>query len=390
MSHETSSRIAIILAGIPAENMALYHRIQFAVCDPAVWIEIPTEDGQATSTFIVRDIELDRAKKTVRADTIAVPATFAPENGLSGDRATATAQAAAECLRRAGVQNVTSDRTLPLIFVDHLREVGIAVDYDPQLGVRERRAKDEKELEALREAQKITEGAMEMACRLVATATPRWDGVLAVDAEPLTSERVRAAIDVWLLERGYTNPGCIVAGGKQGADGHELGSGPLHTGESVVIDIFPRSRKTLYWGDCTRTVVHGEVPDELVAMHAAVVAAKAAATAACRAGATGEDVHGATVGAIESHGYKFARPGEEDGSGAPVLPHGTGHGVGLEVHEPPLLDFGGPELIVGDVVTIEPGLYAKSIGGVRVEDMAAVTSDGCENFNTLPEGLDWS
>ena len=379
-----------MLAGIPAENMALYHRIRFSVGDPAVWIEMQADDGQTTSTFIVRDIELSRARQAVRADQVTVPATFTPASGLSGDRATATAQAAAECLRRAGVQCVTSDRTLPLIFADHLREAGIAVEYDAQLGVGERRAKDAAELAALRAAQKMTEGAMEMACRLVAKAKTRWDGTLAVDAEPLTSERVRGAIDVWLLERGYTNPGCIVAGGSQGADGHELGSGPLHTGEPVIIDIFPRSRETLYWGDCTRTVVHGDVPDELVTMHAAVVAAKAAATETCRAGATGEDVHRATVAAIEAHGYQFARPGGTDESEEPTLTHGTGHGVGLEIHEPPLLDFGGPELIIGDVVTIEPGLYAKNLGGVRVEDMVAVTTDGCENFNTLPEGLDWS
>ena len=69
--------------------------------------------------------------------------------------------------------------------------------------------------------------------------------------------------------------------------------------------------------------------------------------------------------------------------------HGTGHGVGLEVHEPPLLDKGGPELVVGDILTIEPGLYSKTIGGVRVEDMVVVTETGCDNFNKLPEHLDW-
>jgi Xaa-Pro aminopeptidase len=72
------------------------------------------------------------------------------------------------------------------------------------------------------------------------------------------------------------------------------------------------------------------------------------------------------------------------------MTHGTGHGLGLEVHEPPLLAIGGPELVEGDVVTIEPGLYGKRYGGVRVEDMVVVLKDGCENFNRLHEGLDWS
>ena len=71
------------------------------------------------------------------------------------------------------------------------------------------------------------------------------------------------------------------------------------------------------------------------------------------------------------------------------MTHGTGHAVGLEVHEPPLLDFGGPELLLGDCLTIEPGLYCRAIGGVRVEDMIILTEDGCQNLNSLYTGLDW-
>ena len=69
--------------------------------------------------------------------------------------------------------------------------------------------------------------------------------------------------------------------------------------------------------------------------------------------------------------------------------HGTGHGIGLDVHEPPLLDRGGPPLLVGDALTIEPGLYSQAVGGVRVEDMVIVQADGCRNLNRLPEGLSW-
>ena len=72
------------------------------------------------------------------------------------------------------------------------------------------------------------------------------------------------------------------------------------------------------------------------------------------------------------------------------MTHGTGHGIGLDVHEPPLLDDGGPALVVGDALTIEPGLYCRAIGGVRVEDMVIVTETGHENLNQLPEGLDWT
>jgi Xaa-Pro aminopeptidase len=378
----------VILAGIPAANGALYHRIRFAVFDPVVYLTVPNESGGTKSILILRDIEMDRARRSARVDEVGCPANFEPDDGLSGDRETATAQAAAECLRRAGVGRVTADRSLPLIFAEMVRRAGIEITCDLEMGVRERRQKDEQEIAWLREAQKITEGAMQMACELVARADARADGVLMHDGQPLTSEYVKAAIDHWLLDRGYLNPESIVAGGPTGADCHDTGSGELRTGQPVIVDIFPRNRETLYNGDCTRTVVHGDIPDELAKMHAAVREAKAAAAAAVKAGVTGESVHVATKEAVQRCGYGASSLDDHPDDYC-ALTHGTGHGIGLDVHEPPLLDMKGPELLVGDAITIEPGLYRKDTGGVRVEDMVVVTEDGCLNLNELPEGLEW-
>jgi len=383
------TRHPTLMAGIPETNSALYWRIRFSVGDPVALIELPVDDCHKQSVLILRDIEMARARAQARAERVACPADFAPAGGLSGDRETATAQAAAECLRRAGVTRVIADRTLPLIFAEIVRQAGIAVDCDPEMGVLQRRSKDQQEIRWLRESQAATEGAMKMACELVASAEARRDGVLAHDGEPLTSERVRAAIDHWLLDRGYSNPPSIVAGGPGGADCHNLGHGELRTGEPVIIDIFPRNRETHYYGDCTRTVVHGAIADEILKMHAAVRRAKAAAIAAVRPGVTGQLVHAATTGAITGLGYAVGLPDDQAPDCYCAITHGTGHGVGLDVHEPPLLDLKGPELVLGDVVTIEPGLYRKDLGGVRVEDMVVVTENGCENLNRLHEGLDW-
>jgi len=380
---------ARIMAGIPAINSSLYWRIRFSVGDPVALVELPGNGSPGQSVLILRDIEMGRAGRKARTDRVACPADYPPEGGLSGDRETATAQAAAECLRRAGVARVVADRTLPLIFAELIRRAGIDVACDLEMGVSERRSKDEEEIAHLREAQRVTEGAMKMACELVASAEAGKGGVLFFGDEPLSSERVRAAVDHWLMDRGYTNPPPIVAGGPQGADCHDQGSGELKTGQPVIIDIFPRSRETYYNGDCTRTVVHGEVPEEIARMHAVVRRAKAAAIAAVRPGVTGEAVHAATTAAVIAGGYATGLPDENAPDSYCALTHGTGHGVGLDVHEPPLLDVKGPELLVGDVVTIEPGLYSKALGGVRVEDMIVVTKDGCENLNSLHEGLDW-
>ncbi|MBL9150354.1 MAG: aminopeptidase P family protein [Phycisphaerae bacterium] len=376
---------AFVMAGIPAINRSLYRTIRFVVGDPVAFVRF--DDG--ARTLILRDIEMDRAKRHARADRVSCPRDFEPAGGLSGDRETATAQALAECLRRGGVTEATSDRTLPLIYAEHLRHAGIRLRFNPDLGVADRRAKDAQEVAFLREAQAATETAMRRACELVARASARADGVLEHDGAPLTSDRVRYAIDVCLLELGYENPKSIVAGGPIGADCHDYGHGELRTGEPVIVDIFPRNRTSLYNGDCTRTVVHGDVSPEVARMHEAVVAAKHAAQRATRAGVTGEDVHRATLGELTARGFAHGQPPAD----APLtwcgMTHGTGHGIGLDVHEPPLLDFKGLPLVEGDALTIEPGLYARAIGGIRVEDLVIVRADGCENLNALHEGLDW-
>jgi Xaa-Pro aminopeptidase len=390
-----------IIAGIPAVNLSFYRRVRFLVGDPAALIELPkTHPTAPGATFILRDIEIERARKSARADRVACPKDFAPSSGLSGDRETATAQAAAECLKRAGVREVWTDRTLPMIFAHFIAQAGIALHCDTELGVLDRRSKDNEEVAHLREAQRGTEQCVEMVCRTIARATADKTGALFTNRDregagpliPLTSEFLMQQIDLWLLQRGYSNDVSIVAGGPTGADCHDRGHGQLFTEQPIIIDIFPKNKKSLYNGDCTRTVVHGppgNIPAEVKRMHAAVSDAKRAAIAATRAGVTGEIVHNATIRAITAAGYHMGLPTPTDPPTRAAMVHGTGHGVGLSVHEPPLLDLGGPTLVEGDCLTIEPGLYCPAIGGIRIEDMVIVRSNGCENLNTLHEGLTW-
>ena len=376
------------MAGIPAVNKSLFQAIRFNVGDPAALIRQVEPDGEKR-ILILRDIEMARARASAAADLIHCPADFAPASGLSGDRETATAQAVSECLVQAGVQSVTADRTLPLSFVDEIRRKDIAIEYDPDLGVLDRRQKGPEEIESLRQAQADTETAIRMACELIASANAGADGVLHDSSGMLTSERVREMIDLHLLKIGYETTPSIVAGGVCGGDCHERGEGPLRTGEPIIIDVFPRNKTSLYVGDCTRCVVHGEIPPIIESMHQAIVEAKAAAIAKTCRGVTGEQVHEAALERIHAHGFASGLPDADDPDDRIAMTHGTGHGVGLDVHEPPLLDFGGPVLLRGDALTIEPGLYAPAIGGLRIEDMVIVTDEGVESLNSLPEGLTW-
>lgn len=381
-----SNAHATVMAGIPQTNLALYHKVRFRVGDPCAYIE--TDDGMRV--LIIRDIEMERARKQARADKVYCPADFAPEGGLDGDRETATAQALAECLVRGGIDSVTADRSLPLIYAFMMQSAGIELECDIDLGVAERRSKDADELEHLRAAQATTEAVMRQIVQLILNAQADGSGTLIHEDAPLTSERVISMIDIAFLSHGATTPhGSIVACGPIGADCHHRGEGELKTGQPIIIDIFPHIRATGYNGDCTRTIVHGTIPDEVAKMHAAVLEAKQAGERVCKAGVTGEDVHRAVAEVITAHGYHMGLPPEGADDSFCSMVHGTGHGIGLEVHEPPLLDTKGPELVVADVLTIEPGLYCKAIGGVRIEDMVAVTADGCERFNSLPTDLQW-
>lgn len=381
---------ATIRAGIPQHNFALYHEIQFCLPDPVALLDLNDKEGGSKRILIVRDIEVERIRNSVTADLVACPADFTPTGDLSSDREVATAQGAAECLLQNGVSEVTGDRTLPLSFQHILKEAGITVLCDLKMGVMERRQKSEQEIEHLRRAQSVTERAIRLACEMIADADASSDGSLLVDGAPLTSERVRAAVNVFLMEQNFSGPTYIIAGGTQGADCHNCGNGPLFTGQPVIVDIFPTDMSSRYCGDCTRTVVHGEIPEGLPPMLEAVRAAKSAGCAAIRPGVTGKEVHEATTSILIERGYHWGFPPDDAAKSYTTMPHGTGHGIGLEVHEPPLLDPKGIPLVKGDALTVEPGLYRKDMGGVRIEDMVIVTDDGCINLNELPEGLDWS
>lgn len=381
-----SSKHTTVLAGIAAANATLFHRLRFTVGDAAVIIDFA--DG--TSLLIIRDIEMDRARQAGSADRVCCAADFAPEGGLSGDRDTALAQAAAECLRRAGETSITVDRSLPYLYAHFILQAGIAIEYSEDFGVKQRRIKSTTEIEHLRHAQKVTGDAMTYACRTIANATPDKDGILYHDGTILTSERVRTMITAFLLERNFSNShGSIVATAPHVADCHHYGTGPLRANLPIVVDIFPMDNATRYNGDMTRTVVCGEPSDEVKKIHAAVCEARTAGCTALKPGTTGEAVHRATIGVLENHGFTIVRGTAQHDSAVPTMPHGTGHGIGLEVHEPILLDHGGGEIFENEVFTVEPGLYSSVLGGVRVEEMVLVTATGHEVLSAVPDGLNW-
>ena len=378
----SNQAIPILFAGISQKNPSLFRRIRVPLGDPGAWIQTASE-----RTAIVRDLEMDRVSKHSLSDHVRCPADYQPAEGLDADRETATAQAVGEYFRQNGLMQVCIDRTLPFIYAWHLQQAGVELIYDPELGILDRRQKSESEIESLAEAQEATEAVMQLVCETIANATAGADGVLMHQGDVLTSERTRALAAAEFLKRDYSmSHGAIVATAPEVADCHHSGCGPLRTGIPIVVDLFPMNNQSRYWGDCTRTVVHGEPSDTVKMMHRAVVEAKEAATKQLRKGQTAESVHLAAEETLLSHGYEISRGTVTD---QPTIQHGTGHGIGLEVHEPILLDHGGGEMLQDEVFTVEPGLYGRIDGGVRIEDMLVVRDGEAKNLNRLHEGLDW-
>jgi len=290
--------------------------------------------------------------------------------------------------RRMGISDAVAPSTFPLELADRLRAAGIKLTADRGLFEARRRAKNSAELAGIERAQRAAEAAMEAAAALLRNAEPADGGVL-VDGEPVTSERLKQAIADALAAHPVTCEEPIVAHGPQAGVGHDRGSGPIASGEAVVIDLWPRDTASACFADMTRTFVVGEAPAEIREWHGLCKQALDRAVAAIRPGVGGREVFEVVCDLFHEHSLPTQLskpPGETLQEG---FFHSLGHGVGLEVHESPTLGrTHGDELVAGDVLAVEPGLYRPEIGGVRFEDLVLVTDGGAETITRYPYELE--
>lgn len=358
----------------------IYHVTRFLAPDAFITLE---HDGEIV--MFMNSLEQGRAEKESRATRVRNVDELGQQDlsaqGIFGDDA--AAQIIERALRERGLARTFVPRYFPVAIADRLRAQGIALDIAPDLDAR-RRTKRPDELEALEASQRATEAAWADGVAALRRADIDPDRTLRLDGEIFTAERLRAIVESALLERGCLAESTIVAPGKQAADPHMIGTGPLHAGEAIVMDIFPQDKRTRYFADMTRTVSRGEPPAEIRRMYEVVMRAQDAGIAALRPGITGREVHELVEDIIFEAGYDTLRPGQKRRPDDPVVRgfiHGTGHGVGLEIHEPPSVGRAGTAALQpGDVVTVEPGIYDPDIGGVRLEDMLVITGGGSRNL----------
>jgi Xaa-Pro aminopeptidase len=359
------------------------HEVPLTVPDPFLYLE---RDG--ARYVAVHSLEVPRIRELAGLEVIPYDELGWDELIAQGiEREQLYLYVAANACRRLGIAQALVPAGFPLELADHLRVNGIEVTADREFFARRRRVKSRVELEGIRRAQRAAEAAMDAVRELLRSARPNGDTLL-LDGEVLTCERLKRAIGEVFTERDMMAEEQIVSPGPQSAIGHDMGSGPIAPGEPIIVDLWPKDRETACYADMTRTFVVGEPPPELVEYQRLCLEALEQAVRAIKAGVPGRDVFVRTCELFEAHGYKTQlskRPGEmlEEG-----FFHGLGHGVGLEVHEAPGMGIASRgELVAGDVVTVEPGLYRPGFGGCRLEDLVLVTETGAENLTDYPYEL---
>jgi Xaa-Pro aminopeptidase len=375
----------LLVIGAPENDADAYHLSGFLAPDSVICLRV------AGKTYlVVSSLEYGRAEKEAPVDRLLsheeLEIMRLARELKSG--AKAYAAAVANLLDELGAHGspIVVPADFAIVYADELRARGVTLIPDGKLFDGLRRAKTEEEISHIRKTQSAVEAACTHAVVILEGTGIRDDGALEWGGETLTSEKLRGEIDVELLKRGCATDGTIVAGGPQGADPHERGHGPLKAGESIIVDIFPVDLSTRYYSDMTRTFVKGEPNDGLQEMYHAVLESQEAALSMIKAGINGKDVHNKVAEVLHEAGYKTNVHDQEEGK--PLTKgffHGTGHGVGLEIHEAPRVSIADDELIPGDVISVEPGVYDPEVGGVRIEDLVVVTEDGCRNLTSFPK-----
>jgi Xaa-Pro aminopeptidase len=265
--------------------------------------------------------------------------------------------------RGAGRRIAFEETNLPYVGVRLLQEAG--VDAVPTAGLVEsiRAVKDDAELETMRRAGALSDEVF---------------GALSQERFSGRTERELA----WWVERAFRDAGAgglsfpvVVAAGETGTSPHAVpGNEPIAEGVLVTVDA--GCTVDGYCSDCTRTFAVGEISERLQQLYALCLEAQLAGLAAIGPGVSGRDADAASRVAIADAGF-----GEAYG-------HGMGHGVGIQIHEAPVLRPESTDVLEpGNVVSVEPGIYLPGVGGVRIEDLVAVTEDGVERLTQFTKEL---
>jgi len=371
-----NAKTRLIVAASETDPDMLY-ATRFWAPDPFIFLE-----RKGKRTLVLSDLEIDRGRKQADADEFVMFSELEREVQGNSKKAPPYEKVVAHFLRKRGVRSAIVPANFPLAYAQELAANKIRVHATNGLFWPTRAAKSDKEIEMISHALQITETGLQRAIEILKASKPGSGKKLRWNGKTLTSEMLRSEIDSTILRAGGVPTGTIVAGGDQACDPHERGSGPLYVNSLIILDVFPRDAKTGYFGDLTRTVMRGRASEAQRKLWETVKAGQALALKKIRAGVDGMTIHEAIQDFFAQRGFPTqVRKGRRVG-----FFHGTGHGLGLEIHEYPRLQK--VTLEEREVLTVEPGLYYPGLGGVRQEDVVVVTKNGCRMLSHFPKQLE--
>lgn len=369
---------ALLMVGSSERCANLFYATRFRAPDPFVFLWTPSE-----KIMLAHNLEIDRARDQACVNRVLPYAEYEKRAKERGPERPTGKAVLLELLRDLGLEKLQVPADFPLGTADFLRGEGVELAPAAEPLFPQRKIKDAAEIESIRRAMRAAEAGMETAIEKLRDSDVR-DGVLFLNGDVLTSERLRRLVHHALMDCDSMGEHTIIAGGDQGCDPHQVGFGPLHANEAIIIDIFPRDAASGYYGDLTRTVCKGPASAPLQHLYETVLAAQQLGLDHIRPGAEGQLIHKKIQRFFGDAGYDT---GEKDGYMQGYI-HSTGHGLGLEIHEGPKIGPHGEVLEAGHVATVEPGLYYRGVGGVRIEDTVVVCTGGCENLSSLPKVLE--
>ena len=369
---------AIVMIAASEIDSNLYYVTRFLAPDPFIFVQVGAE-----KILVMSDLEVDRARSQASVDTVLSYSAYEGRAREKGASLPSSLDVLDLVLQERNARHLLVPGSFGIEHADGLRARGYTLTVKREPFFEERLVKSEEEIEQITATQRATEEAVDAAISAIRAAKVGNDGFLSLDGQRLTSEKLKKIINVKLMELDCVAQNSIVAPGLQGVDPHDQGSGPIRANESIVMDIFPKSGRTRYFADMTRTVVKGKASPKLRAMYRAVLNAQERGIELIRDGADGKAIHAEVNAVLEKDGFATGMVGGR----MQGFFHGTGHGVGLDIHEPPRISKTGAVLKSGYVVTVEPGLYYQDAGAVRIEDLVVVTPTGCRDLTKFPKGV---
>ncbi len=333
---------------------------------------------------VMSDLEIDRAKKQAEVDHVLSLSLYQARLRKIGKVSPTTADILEAIFLERGIRSLTVPANFPTLLADELRSRSfiLPVRKDPFFPGRERKRADE--VKKISDSLRVAKLGLEAGIKALKKARIGRDRYLYLNGSKLTSEKIKTIVNTTIMAQGWVPSHTIVSSGDQCCDPHHEGSGPLRADSSIIFDIFPRSQKTGYFGDLSRTVVRGRASERLKEAYVTVQAGQEVAYRMIRDGADGKEIHQKILALFEQRGFPT---GKIDGRMQGFF-HGTGHGLGLDIHEPPRIAVSSATLRTGHVVTVEPGLYYLGMGGVRLEDVVVVTRTGNRNLTGCPQFLE--